>query len=104
DIHVIERDFVPVSEFSTIIYQYDSRGNLVSPMVATYDNKVSYLRTDPAWMFIHRNYSLNNPKNVTRYNSGGLPLGFTSEVFGFLSWAEPIELDYSCKEVYTNNK
>lgn len=98
DIEVIERDFMPVSERSTELYVYNSKGNLVSPLVTGYDNKTSYLRTDPLWMFIHRNYSKNNPQGVTQYNNRNLPLGFTGKVFGFLDRNEPVEITYSCGE------
>ena len=98
DIQVIERNFAPVSELSTRQYDYDSNGNLVSPLVTSYDNKVNYLRTDPLWMFIHRNYSKNNPQGVTQYNNKDLPLGFTEKVFGFLDFGEPVEIEYKCPE------
>jgi hypothetical protein len=105
DIHVIERNLLPVSETITKQYVYDNRGNLVSPLVTTYDNKVNYLRTDPLWMFIHRNYSQNNPQGVTQYNSENLPLGFTAKVFGFLQFGEPAEIEYLCPEsVQPGNK
>lgn len=98
DIEVIERNFTPVSELSTRQYMYDSSGNLISPLVTMYDNKISYLRIDPLWMFIHRNYSRNNPQGVTQYNNKNLPLGFTEEVFGFLDFGEPAEIEYLCFE------
>ena len=98
DIEVLERNFAPVSELSTKEYAYDSRGNLVSPLATSYDNKVSYLRTEPLWMFIHRNYSLNNPQGVTQYNNKDLPLGFSDNVFGFLGFEEPFEIEYICSE------
>jgi hypothetical protein len=104
DIHVIERFGSPVSEFKTVSYQYNANGNLVSPLITAYDNKVNYLRVNPIWMFIHRNYSRNNPQGVTNYNSKGLPLGFSNKVFGFLGWSEPSELTYACEENSKNNK
>ncbi|MBL7697861.1 MAG: hypothetical protein JNK79_06870 [Chitinophagaceae bacterium] len=64
----------------------------------TYDTKASYLQTNPLWMFIHRNYSMNNPQGVTQYNSKNLPLGFTKNVFGFFGFAEPAEIEYLCSE------
>lgn len=59
-------------------FRYDNRGNLIQPDnngVGTleYDNKSSMLRTHPVLMFIHRNYSVNNPKGDTKYNRAGLP-------------------------------
>lgn len=99
DIHVIERDFTPVSETSTIEYAYDNRGNLVSPLATSYDNKVSYLRTDPVWMLIHRNYSKNNPQGVIAYNNKDLPLGFNKNSFKFFELGQPAEIQYSCAEI-----
>lgn len=98
DIHVIEREFVPVSEFRTKQYAYDDRGNLISPLVTTYDDKVSYLRTDPLWMFIHRNYSRNNPQGATAYNGNNLPLGLSEPGYAFLDDGQPAEIQYSCGE------
>lgn len=59
-------------------YNYDRRGNLIQPDTdgvgnLEYDNKPSMLRTHPVFMFIHRNYSVNNPKVETNYNQAGLP-------------------------------
>lgn len=55
-------------------YSYDASGNLVNG--ATYDNKVSYLRTNVVWMFLSNNYSVNNGFRADSYNSFGLPLVF----------------------------
>lgn len=52
-------------------YSYDGKGNLVIPGV-TYDDKVSIHRTNSIWMFIDRNYSLNNGY-ATAWNGNGLP-------------------------------
>jgi len=98
DVKVIERDFIPVNESSTKQFVYDDRGNLVSPLVTAYDNKVSYLRTDPLWMFIHRNYSKNNPQGVTGYNDKNLPLGFNKNSFSFLDFGQPVEIRYLCPD------
>jgi hypothetical protein len=62
-------------------YQYDTRGNLILPDTdgegtLAYDNKTSIFRTHPVLMFIHRNYSVNNPVSDTKYNAAGLPLTF----------------------------
>lgn len=52
-------------------YSYDAKGNLVIPG-ATYDNKISIHRTHRVWMFIDRNYSINNA-HATAWNANGLP-------------------------------
>jgi hypothetical protein len=41
-----------------------------------YDSKVNYLRTNPIWTFLARNYSTNNQVGASGYNAEGLPLGF----------------------------
>ena len=55
-------------------YNYDSTGNLTGN---AYDNKVNFHRTNLIWMFIDRDYSLNNPFVAKTYNAGRLPLSFT---------------------------
>ncbi len=56
-------------------YSYDAHGNLVAPV--TYDNKISVYRTHPVWMFIFKNYSMNNQGLAVSYTAKGLPLDFT---------------------------
>lgn len=61
-------------------YTYDNRGNVAVKgwKSSWYDNKVSFLRTHPIFMFLMRNYSKNNAYNESgtgrKYNSRGLPL------------------------------
>ncbi|HTI10411.1 MAG TPA: hypothetical protein VL832_17710 [Puia sp.] len=53
-------------------YTYDPNGNLVGP--AAYDNKLSFRLTNKIWMFLDRNYSINNPAIAAyTYNQTGLP-------------------------------
>ena len=54
-----------------LYYSYDAQGNRVAPG-AVYDNKISIHRTHRVWMFIDRNYSLNNA-HATAYNANNLP-------------------------------
>ena len=58
-------------------FDYNEAGNLVAPG-ATYDNQVSIYRTNKIWMFLSRNYSLNNLATASTYNSNGLPLTFST--------------------------
>jgi hypothetical protein len=51
-------------------YSYGADGNKVGP---TYDSKINYHRTNKVWMFLDREYSLNNPFTAVSYNSTGLP-------------------------------
>lgn len=53
-------------------YTYGADGNLVNG--ETYDNKVNFRRTNKIWMFLERNYSVNNAKPGMSYNSNQLPL------------------------------
>jgi len=69
-------------------YTYNSTGNLahfksVNQLTGStdqeiyytnYDNKVNISRTNRIWMFINRNYSVNNWTPAESYNQYGLPL------------------------------
>lgn len=86
---VIEFPLVPGISPITTTYNYDNNGNLVptDPANADYDNRVNIHRTSDVWMFVDRNYSVNNPVKAISYNASGLPLSFnhTSPPFeGFL--------------------
>jgi hypothetical protein len=60
-------------------YSYDSNGNRVG---TAYDDKVNYHLTNKVWMFLSRDYSVNNPIVGTyTYNKADLPLtieGYTN--------------------------
>lgn len=55
-------------------YAYDNKGNLVKDPAVAYDNKTSLRRTNGVWMFLARDYSLNNAFTAPQYNQHGLPL------------------------------
>ncbi|HXD78592.1 MAG TPA: RHS repeat domain-containing protein [Puia sp.] len=57
------------------VYQYDANGNLIVPGVL-YDSRLSILRTNKIWMFVCRNYSVDNGFIAARYNAHGFPLIF----------------------------
>jgi hypothetical protein len=80
------------------IYKYDENGNLAytarqyqgtTPLIykdtfriMPYDNKISIRRTNKMWMFLDRNYSVNNSlSGATSYNSFGLPVFFDSRKY-----------------------
>ncbi|HYF31482.1 MAG TPA: hypothetical protein VD993_10220 [Chitinophagaceae bacterium] len=63
----------------TQTYQYDDAGNLMRPGVV-YDDKVHFRRTSNVWMFIDRDYSMNNPLTAASYNQQGLPTVFSTNV------------------------
>ena len=72
-------------------YTYDAHGNRMAPVVTqtsgtrtslavrTYDDKINYHRTSKVWMFIDKDYSVNNPLTATYdYNGFGLPITIVS--------------------------
>jgi hypothetical protein len=67
----------------------------------TYDNKVHLRRTNRIWMFIDRDYSKNNSRTATQYNSSGLPtkydLAFPDLTFLFNIHIVRGDITYRCK-------
>ena len=57
---------------SVFTYSYDSNGNLIRPGIV-YDNKVNIHRTNKVFMFVDRDYSMNNPFTASTYNAYSLP-------------------------------
>jgi hypothetical protein len=53
-------------------YAYDASGNLIRPGI-TYDNKVNIHRSNKMFMFVDRDYSMNNPFTATSYNAYSFP-------------------------------
>jgi hypothetical protein len=80
-------------------YSYDDKGDLISPGVV-YDNKLNIRRTNKVWMFITKDYSVNNPFIATEYNEHGLPIAFSS-AYTALNIIVPLSgnglVEYSCK-------
>ncbi len=60
---------------SDVSYNYDASGNLMRPGF-TYDHQVNASRTNDIWMFLLRDYSMNNPGTATSYNASGYPTAF----------------------------
>jgi hypothetical protein len=88
----------------TSTYSYDSNGNLVG---SAHDNKVNLHRTNKIWMFLDRDYSMNNPLPANySYNSFGLPVkivppsgtqgSFFSVIETALEYTEA-DIRYTCK-------
>jgi hypothetical protein len=71
---VLERDSVLTYGDSTCqyVFKYDALGNKLRPY-AGYDRNPCIYRTNPVWMFLVKDYSLNNYFSPTQYNSHGLP-------------------------------
>ncbi|HYE56482.1 MAG TPA: hypothetical protein VD996_16650 [Chitinophagaceae bacterium] len=81
-------------------YTYDAAGNKVVPGI-TYDSKVNLHRTNKVWMFLDRDYSLNNPLTADSYNLHGLPLSITlpaeSPLRGFIGfYLNDSDIEYKC--------
>ena len=86
-------------EIDPVYYQYDERGNLINPFPpgdpVTYDDKISFRRTNKVWMLIERNYSLNNVTGVSEYNEHSLPLSFQNYTW-FLG-VSIVGIEYECE-------
>ena len=86
-----------------IAYNYDNNGNLIRSG-SSYDDKVSPQRTNKVWMFIDRNYSVNNVVAADSYSSSGLPLRLSGEqfqnllVFAYGYYYGSAEIVYDCIE------
>lgn len=89
-------------------YTYDSHGNLETSG-AVYDNKVNVHRTNKMWMFLDKDYSVNNPvdNGTYTYNQGNLPItiavsssslvaGFDFMVIGYPNDMRSVSIGYSC--------
>jgi hypothetical protein len=86
-----------------IAYNYDNNGNLVRSGF-TYDDKVSPQRTNKVWMFVDRNYSVNNMVAANSYNSSGLPLKLSGSSyqtlmsFAYGYYYGSVDIIYDCIE------
>ncbi len=88
-------------------YEYDAEGNLIYPGSAvTYDNKLNLHRTNDIWMFLARDYSVNNPYVADEYNSAGFPTVIktnNSRYFTFMNLNIPLnhsQLSYNCRQAF----
>lgn len=84
-------------------WTYGSDGNLVSPGV-TYDNKVNLNRTNDIWMFLARDYSMNNPFTATSYNVPGYPTNINVPFARFILsndiFLSNSQIGYSCRQSF----
>ena len=88
-------------------YTYDAAGNLIYPgSEVTYDSKVNLHRTNDIWMFLARDYSVNNPYAADAYNSTGFPTIINtsySRYFTFANLNIPLnhsQISYGCRPTY----
>ncbi|MEP6748325.1 MAG: hypothetical protein ABJB86_11410 [Bacteroidota bacterium] len=77
--------YIYPSIFSDVIsYLYDQKGNLSKydndgkgiPYSYLYDNNLNPRRTNKIWMFIDRDYSVNNAVAASSYNTYSLPVNY----------------------------
>lgn len=84
-------------------YSYDVNGNRIG---MNYDDKISVYRTNAIWMFLNRDYSVNNSLDATNYNSTGLPLSAPSSDGSFFFLGNNynnVQFTYDCKGKNLNN-
>jgi YD repeat-containing protein len=86
-------------------YEYDAAGNLIHPASdgVTYDNKINLNRTNDIWMFLARDYSVNNPYGAVSYNNAGYPTKMSDKQVSY--WIGEIklassELSYGCRQAF----
>lgn len=86
---------------NVINFSYDVNGNLINGKV--YDAKLNPHRTNKVWMFVDRDYSVNNPVAAATYNTSGLPTSFTPPgstfdlTLGYFYYYGSTQITYECK-------
>ena len=99
DGRIIKDSTVSLSNSSVNTYVYNADGNLVG---RTYDNNNNVNRTNEIWMFLNKDYSVNNPFTADAYNTSALPSSINlpeENGFGFLgNFYSKAQLVYSCDE------
>jgi YD repeat-containing protein len=78
-------------------FSYDENGNKVGK---SYDNNLSVYRTSAVWMFLNKDYSVNNSLTTSSVNDKSLPLSYTSSDgsgFSFLyNDYSNVQFSYDC--------
>ena len=85
--YTMQFNFTPPTRPIAWFYEYDEDGNLsgtgagaadeppvIEPLNLQYDNKINPNRTNKIWMFLNRDYSVNNSFIADSYNQNKLPL------------------------------
>lgn len=98
----IIKDSTVFSNLNPVVhtYVYDANGNKAGHV---YDNQVNINLTNKLWMFLNRDYSVNNPFKADSYNVSGLPSSFNlppdGNAFWFLENVYPkAQIIYACDE------
>ncbi|HEY6954976.1 MAG TPA: hypothetical protein VI385_07010, partial [Flavisolibacter sp.] len=83
----------------TSIKSDNHAGNVYTITYSIYDNNTSILRTNKIWMFLERDYSVNNRFNAVSYNSRGLPTETNHTEFKlcFDTYYDRAQITYGCK-------
>jgi hypothetical protein len=109
----LDSNFVTTDPPEISTFAYDAKGDMIRPGV-TYDDKINPYQTNPVWMFIYNDYSVNNPVNVpigvgglgglvtiTKYNAVGLPLVMDGRFFNFYLFGiyggNQLQITYGCE-------
>jgi hypothetical protein len=89
------------TSFSVDNWTYNSAGNREGAGI-TYDNKLNLNRTNDIWMFLARDYSLNNPFAATSYNSAGYPTNINVTFARFILsndiFISNSQIGYGCRQ------
>ena len=78
-------------------YVYDVNGNLSG---RSYDDRTNINQTNAIWMFVNRDYSINNPFVADMYNSDDLPtrINLPAESGArFLQFFRQATISYGCQ-------
>jgi hypothetical protein len=109
----LDSSFVTTDPPEISTFAYDAKGDMIRPGV-TYDDKINPYQTNPVWMFIYSDYSVNNPVNVplgvgglggpvaiTKYNAVGLPLVMDGGLYNFYLFGvyagDQLQITYGCE-------
>jgi hypothetical protein len=96
-------DFINNTIITVNNYSYNAAGNRTDGGYDSYDDKINIHRTNKIWMFLDRDYSVNNPFVADSYNSIGLPtkVGAPPERDQYMSFLfnlrRPVFITYKCK-------
>ena len=78
---------------SEVDIAYNAAGNRLP---GDYDDKISLNRTNKVWMFLNKDYSVNNPFIATRYNHNNLPAFIDNGHIQLLPLEGKITIEYMC--------
>jgi len=89
---------------TTHTFAYDADGNLIEglePPPYVYGNKRNIRHTHKIWMFLDRNYSVNDEAGAVAHNAAGLPLRYEPFGPGYRNFANNVDItnadiEYQC--------